>query len=366
MQQPFGGLAHAGQPGQQQAGRPRLCLGILGAQRRDQLARRQHAGNAAYALAGAPDVLPGLGPRRAEVGRGRLGSRQVGRVQAGGHDAGFQVVAGNAGEKRRVQHVGRARVDDGLLVGLGGIGLGGRDEARTHIGEVGPRGERRQDALARGDCAGQYQRPIVEAPYFGDQRERAERAGVAARAGAHQDQAVDAGLQGLLGVAHGRDVVEDLAAPGMHAGNQVAGRAQAGDDVGHPVAGAHVQVVFEPVVRLVDDLVDRVGRHDAVRMRAAVFGQAGLDFVEPVAQQRLGARIERGKRPHDAADALRDRQLGVGDDKHGRADHGQGHAGVQLGNHGMGHGGVSCVHVGRFQLLSAGVICAYNYLPVVR
>ena len=58
---------------------------------------------------------------------------------------------------------------------------------------------------------------------------------MAAGAGADRDDAVDAGLGRLLGVAARDHVVEDEAAVGMHGVDQVAHRAERGDDERHAV-----------------------------------------------------------------------------------------------------------------------------------
>ncbi|MNS99054.1 hypothetical protein D3C72_1334410 [compost metagenome] len=187
------------------------------------------------------------------------------------------------------------------------------------------------------DGARQDQRAVVKTAHFGQQRERAQRARVAARARAHQDQPVHARFQRFLGVAQRGDVVKDLAAPVVHALDQVSRRAQAGDDQRHAVAGAHGQVLFQAVVGLVDDLVDRERRHGGAGIRFAVRGKPGLDLVQPIGQEALRARVQRGERTHDAARALRDHQLRVGHDEHGGADDRQGHLAIQICHKRVGH-----------------------------
>ncbi|MNV47970.1 hypothetical protein D3C71_1398550 [compost metagenome] len=161
---------------------------------------------------------------------------------------------------------------------------------------------------------------------------------MAARTRAHQDQAVHAGLQRLFGMADGGHVMENLAAPVVHALDQVAGRAKTGDDQRHAVAGAHGQVLLQAVVGLVNDLVDRERRDGGAGVGLAVGGQAGLDFVQPVGQLGLRARVEGGERSHDAARALGDHQLRVGDDEHRGADDRQGHLAIQISHKRIGHG----------------------------
>ncbi|KAG0774379.1 hypothetical protein G6F22_014109 [Rhizopus arrhizus] len=214
--------------GQRPGGQLRARFVVLAAQRVDDLAGGFDAGDAPHALARAPDVFPRLDPGRTEVGRAAVRLRQVARIQPGGRDAGLQVVAGNAGEERGVEDVGRAGLDDGGFVAFAGIGFFAGDEARAHVGEVSAHGQRRQHVCAGRDGARQDQRAVIEAAHFGYQREGAQRAGMAACACADQDQPVHAGFQRLFGVADGGDVVEHLAAPVVHAFDQVAGGAQAG------------------------------------------------------------------------------------------------------------------------------------------
>ena len=67
------------------------------------------------------------------------------------------------------------------------------------------------------------------------QRERAHGAGVAAGAGAHRDQPVDAGRRRLLGVAHVDHVVEDEAAVAVHRVDHLLDGAERGDHQRHLV-----------------------------------------------------------------------------------------------------------------------------------
>ncbi|MNR42522.1 hypothetical protein D3C85_1610480 [compost metagenome] len=66
------------------------------------------------------------------------------------------------------------------------------------------------------DAARQRQWAVVERADFVHQRDRVDLARVAARAGGHQDQAVDARFQRAFGVPHRGHVVIDQPAVGMH------------------------------------------------------------------------------------------------------------------------------------------------------
>ena len=89
---------------------------------------------------------------------------------------------------------------------------------------------------------------------------------MSAGAGAHQDQPVDARFRRLACVAHVDHVVEHDAAVGMDGATTSRGALQAGDDDRHLVAHADLEVVLQPVVGLVHDLVDREGRYSRARV----------------------------------------------------------------------------------------------------
>src|SRR5690606_32014243 len=106
---------------------------VLALEPRHQFAGAGDARHGAYALAAAPDVLPGL-LRRVAVAEAHLAGvalRQLVRVQPGVADAGLQVVAVHAGEQVRVDDLVRVAVHDGLLVSLARARLVGRDEGRA-------------------------------------------------------------------------------------------------------------------------------------------------------------------------------------------------------------------------------------------
>ncbi len=155
------------------------------------------------------------------------------------------------------------------------------------------------------------------------QRKRRQHAGMAARARGDRDQAVGAFLDGLAREGVVDDVVQHDAAIGVHGIVDFLARAQRGDDDGHLVAHAQFQVVIEPVIGLVHDLVDRERRRRAVRMLGIVLGQLGGDAVQPVIEHRARARIERREGADHAGLALGDHQVGVGDDEQRRANHRQ-------------------------------------------
>ena len=223
----------------------------------------------------------------------------------------------HAGEIRRIDHILGGGIDNGLLVGLDRIGFLRGDEAGADVGEIRPHGLRRQDGLAIGDRTGQRDRAVVELADFTDQREGAEGSGMAASPGTDQDQAVDTGLQRLFGMAHADHVVEDLAAVGMHVRHDLGRCRQAGNDQRHLMLHTQRHVVLQPLVGRVDDLID--GERRGIRVGC----QLALDAGQPFVEQFLGPGIERREGTNDAALALGNDQIGVGNDEHRRADHRQ-------------------------------------------
>ena len=154
---------------------------------------------------------------------------------------------------------------------------------------------------------------------------------MAAGPGCHRDQPVRALLDRLAREAIVNDVVQRDAAPAMHRGVQVLARAQRGDDDRHLPLGAGGKVGFQPVVRFVDDLVDRERRGGAIGVRPIMRGKLFGDLMQPFVQQRLRPGVERRKGADDARLALRDHEFRPGNDEQRRTDHGQAQAVEQRG-----------------------------------
>jgi hypothetical protein len=169
-----------------------------------------------------------------------------------------------------------------------------------------------------------------------DQREGRQLARVPAGPGRHRDQAVGALLDGLAGEAVVDHVVQHHAAVGMHRRVQILPRAQRGDHDRRLPAGRGLQVVLQPVVGLVDDVVDREGRGRRVGMVAVPLGQFLGDPVQPFVEQGGRPRVQRRERAHDAGLALGDHQVRHGDDEQWRADHRQTQAVTEHGRQGHG------------------------------
>ena len=163
------------------------------------------------------------------------------------------------------------------LVGRIGVGFCGGDEARAHVGQVGAERERGRNAPAVGDRARQQDGALEPLLDLAQQRERRQRAGMAAGAGANQNETVDAMFGGLARMLDVDDVVEHHAAIGMRGLDDFLRRPQRGDDDRHLVLHAGFHVLHQPVVGGVADLVDRVGRDLLLRMQRLVFAEFVLD-----------------------------------------------------------------------------------------
>ncbi|MGY3224010.1 hypothetical protein ACVIM5_004617 [Bradyrhizobium sp. USDA 4512] len=155
-----------------------------------------------------------------------------------------------------------------------------------------------------------------------------------AGAGRDQDQAVGALLDRLVRELLVDHVVEDDAAPAVDRLVELLARAERGDDHRHLVLLAKRHVVIEPVVRLVHDLVHRERRRRPLRMRLVIGGELFLDPVQPFVEQLRRPRVQRRKRADHAGLALRDNEVGHGDDEQRRPDHGKRQAALEQSRHG--------------------------------
>ncbi len=78
--------------------------------------------------------------------------------------------------------------------------------------------------------------------------------------------------------------------------------------------------MLEASVGLVADLVDSERRDDLVRVRGLVGGELHLDTDDPLVEEFRRPRIQRRKGADDSGLALRDDEIGSGDNEHRRAD----------------------------------------------
>ena len=132
---------------------------------------------------------------------------------------------------------------------------------------------------------------------------------------ADRDQAIGALLKRLAGKADIDDVMHGETAIGMDGIVDFHPRAQRGDDQRHLVLHAHLDIVFQPVVGSVHDLVDREGRGRAVRILRVVIGQLAGDLVEPFVQLGFRARVQRRKAADHPGLALGNDEFRAGNDE---------------------------------------------------
>ncbi len=81
-----------------------------------------------------------------------------------------------------------------------------------------------------------------------------------------------------------------------------------------------LDVVLQPVVGAVRDLVDREGRHFLLGMLGLVLSQLAGDALQPFLEHFLRPRVQRRERADDAGLALLDPQVRIGDDEQRRSD----------------------------------------------
>ena len=133
-------------------------------------------------------------------------------------------------------------------------------------------------------------------------------------------ESVGALLDRLAGEPVVDDVVQRDPAVGVHRRVDVLARAERGDDDRRLPLDRQRQVLLEPRVRLVHDLVDGEGRGGAIGMGAVMRGERLGDLVQPFVELRDRARVQRREGADDPGLALGDHQRRMRDDEQRRAD----------------------------------------------
>jgi hypothetical protein len=141
-------------------------------------------------------------------------------------------------------------------------------------------------------------------------------------AGARRDrnEAVGALLDRLARKAIVDHVMHRNAAIGLHGFIDVLAGAERSDDDRCLPFHAKRDILLQAIVGLVDDLVDGEGRRRQVRIVAIPGGKRLDDAMQPFVQLRNGPSVQRGKRADNARLALRDDEIGIGDEEQRRAD----------------------------------------------
>ena len=239
-----------------------------------------------------------------------------------------------AGEQVGIDDVFRSRGRDHLLVALDRIGFGGGDEGGADIGKVGAQYARGADGAAVCNRARQRDRTVEPGPRLRHEGQRRNLASMAAGAGRDQDQTVGALFDRLVRKFLVDHVVENDAAPAMRGLIEFLARAERGDHHRHLVLFTKRQILIEPVVRLVHDLVHRKRCRRPRRVGLVVSRELFLDPRQPFVEQRRRPGVQRRKRAHHTRLALRDHQIRHGNDEERRTDHGERQTALEQGRHG--------------------------------
>ena len=229
----------------------------------------------------------------------------------------------DAGEIIRIDDVFRLALDNHLLVAVDSAGFRRRDEGRADIGHVCAHRLRREDGAAIGNGSAEQKRPVKPFADFLNECERRQRPGMAARAGGNGNQPVGALADRGIGMAVVDDIMQHDAAIGMDRLIDFRDRAQRRDDNRHLVFHAHAQIVFEPLVGHVDDLVDRKRRGRPVGIGRIVGREILGDLGQPFVHLAFRPRVQCRKRTNDARFALRLDQGRMRNDEQGRRNNGQ-------------------------------------------
>ena len=144
---------------------------------------------------------------------------------------------------------------------------------------------------------------------------------MAAGPGRDRDQPVRALFHRLAGEAVVDHVVQRDPAPAVDRRIDILARAERGDDERHLPLGAGRHVGLEPIVRAVDDLVDRKRRGRPLGVRPVMRGERLGDPVEPLVELALRPGVKRGEAADDSGGALRDHQFRPRNDEHRRGNH---------------------------------------------
>ena len=211
----------------------------------------------------------------------------------------------------------------------GGHRLAGGDETRADIGEVGAHRLGGQHVAAGGLAAGQYDgKVIAQLAYLVHQRKGIDRAGVAAGAAGHGDHAIDAGFEGLLGMAAVGNVVQRHGAPAMDTFYGVTRCALGCEHHRHLVLLDQLQIAGIARVGGVDDEIDGPRRRAFPGILQPFHAVDHL--VEPGVEFLAAARAVGGKAAHQALGAAGEGEGGVRDQEHRCGDGGDRHALDQL------------------------------------
>ena len=146
---------------------------------------------------------------------------------------------------------------------------------------------------------------------------------MAACARCNGNQPIGAFLDGFFGETIVDHIMQHDAAIAVHHLIDPFLGAQRGDDNWHLVLHTHVHVVLQARVGAMHDLVHGKGCRRCIRISFVIRRQFGDDPLQPLFENRLRARIERGERPYYSCFALGDHQIRVRNDEEGSSYNGE-------------------------------------------
>ncbi len=239
----------------------------------DQFARGNDVVNRPDALPRAEDVLPALGLAEhfADID---LGASEVAEIAGGGNRL-LEPAAAKSVDLVGVDDVGDIGFDEELLQTLRRRAFGRVDEPGPDIPHVGAGRDRAGERGAVADTAAQDEGLVSDQrPQFSEERERVVRPRMTASARCDGNDAIDIGLERLLGMTDVDDVMEAQTAIGMNGVGDLARDTDRGDQDRNLIFHGQRNVLGQPRVRLVNRKLRRPRR---VRRR-----QPAADILQPI------------------------------------------------------------------------------------
>ena len=135
------------------------------------------------------------------------------------------------------------------------------------------------------------------------------------RTGCHSNQSISALFYGLLGKAVVDDIVDNDTAIGMDSFVYINSCAERCYDDGNFVLHAQFNILHQPVIGLVNDLVDSKRSCRFVWISLIIGVQFPGNTLQPLFQYFYRARVESWKRSDDTGFTLRDDQVWIGNNE---------------------------------------------------
>ena len=139
---------------------------------------------------------------------------------------------------------------------------------------------------------------------------------MSAGAGTYRYDAVNTLIDRLLSVTNIDDIVEDDTTVTVHGINDVGRRTKARDNNRHPVPDTHFHIMLEPVIALMNDLINGKWGDGNAGILTLVRRQLLGYLRQPLIEHRFGTGVERRKSTNNPCLTLCQYQFGSRDDKH--------------------------------------------------